>query len=67
MGLKKPLTINVLRGKMDNSMKERRALDERRKFSYAFYCPERRSGEDRRVVETLKTDPQIRMELANAV
>lgn len=43
---------------MDNS-EERRAFNERRKFTYTAHVPERRSGEDRRDVNVNKLKMKV--------
>ncbi|WP_022664412.1 hypothetical protein [Desulfospira joergensenii] len=39
--------------------KERRASNDRRQFSYAAHCPERRSGKDRRAMQNKETDQRV--------
>jgi len=44
---------------MKNNSKERRTFEDRRKFSYTAYVPERRSGNDRREIEANKFNTRV--------
>jgi len=41
------------------SFKERRRVNDRRKFNYSAYCPERRSMHDRRAVNMEKVRQRV--------
>ncbi len=41
------------------SYMERRSVSDRRKFTYAAYWPERRSGKDRRQMQNKKNDQKV--------
>jgi len=44
---------------MNHNSKERRTFEDRRKFSYTAYVPERRSGTDRREIAVNKFNTRV--------
>lgn len=44
---------------METNSKERRTFEDRRKFTYTAYVPERRAGTDRRELETNKFKTKV--------
>ncbi len=45
---------------MENNFEEKRCSTDRRKFTYTSYCPERRSGIDRRTGIECIPQPAVR-------